>query len=64
VKVIRFLLSLLIVVVMTLAVLGWRWTGAHQAPAQALAAHVVLFLSLVAGCVGLVALWTLKRPTS
>jgi hypothetical protein len=62
VNVIRSLMSLLIVVVMALSVAGWRWTAAHQPPAQALAAHVVLSLSLAAGVVGLVALWSLRRP--
>lgn len=61
-NVIRFLISLLIVAVMTLAALGWQWTAAHQAPAQAQAAHIVLALSIGAGFVGLVALWTLRRP--
>lgn len=55
-------MSLLIVVVMALAVAGWGWTTAHQPPAQARAAHVVLSLSLMAGIVGLIALWSLRRP--
>jgi len=60
VNVIRSLMSLLIVAVMSLAVAGWRWTAAHQPPAQAQAAHVVLSLSLAAGLLGLVALWRLR----
>jgi hypothetical protein len=63
VNAIRSLMSLLIVAVMTLAIAGWRWTSAHQPPAQALAAHVVLSLSLAAGLVGLVVLWTFRRPS-
>ncbi|MEO8481340.1 MAG: hypothetical protein ABI634_03970 [Acidobacteriota bacterium] len=61
--IIRALMSLLIVAVMVLSVAGWRWTATHQPPAQALAAHVVLGLSLVAGIVGLAALWSLRRPS-
>lgn len=62
-KVIRALISLLIVVVMALAVLGWQWTSSHQPPAQAAAAHVVLALAMLSGAVGLGALWTLRRPS-
>ncbi len=56
-NVIRLAISLFILVVMALAVTGWFWTGAHQDASQSAASRVVLGLCVVAGIVGLTALW-------
>ena len=57
VNVIRTAISFFILVVIGLAVTGWMWTGTHQTPAQARASHVVLALAILAGLIGLRALW-------
>lgn len=57
---IRLAASLFIVVLVALTAMGWVWTGAHQPPAQAIAARVVLALAALAGVSGLIALW--RRP--
>jgi hypothetical protein len=54
---IRLAASIFILVLMGLTAMGWIWTGAHQPPAQAVAARFVLALAALAGVVGLVALW-------
>ena len=55
---IRAILSLFIVTLLISAAAGWRWTTAHQSPQLALASHVVLTLSGIAGVVGLVLIWS------
>jgi hypothetical protein len=57
VTVIRAAISLFIVVLIAIAGAGWVWTGANQAPGQALGSRVVLALAVLAGLVGLRALW-------
>jgi hypothetical protein len=59
-NVIRLGISFFILVVMALSVTGWIWTGSHQPAAQSLASRVVLSLCVVAGVVGLAALWRVK----
>lgn len=54
---IRLAASIFILILMGLTAMGWIWTGAHQPPAQAIAARLVLALAGLAGIVGLVALW-------
>jgi len=60
VNAIRLAASFFILVLITLTSMGWVWTGAHQPPAQAMAARVVLALAALAGVIGLIALW---RPS-
>jgi hypothetical protein len=59
--VIRAAMSAFILVLFVIAGMGWKWAGANQPPAQALASQVVLALSTIAGVVGLVALWRTPR---
>ena len=54
---IRITVSVFIVILMVLTAMGWMWTGAHQPPAEAVAARLVLALAALAGVVGLIALW-------
>ena len=54
-------MSAFICVLFVIAGMGWTWATAHQTPAQALGSHAVLALSVVAGLVGLVALWRGSR---
>ena len=54
---IRITASVFILILMVLTAMGWIWTGAHQPPAEAIAARLVLALAALAGVVGLVALW-------
>jgi hypothetical protein len=56
-NIIRLSISAFILVVIALAVRGWMWTGAHQAPAQSAGSRLVLGLCIVAGIIGLTALW-------
>jgi len=57
---IRIAISLFIVVLITLSVMGWVWTGAHQPAGQMEAGRAVLAICMLAGIVGLVAIW--RRP--
>jgi hypothetical protein len=57
---IRIVISLFIAVLIAVSVVGWLWTSTHQPPSQATASHVVLGLGMLAGVVGVVALWREK----
>ena len=61
-NVIRAVISSFILILVTLSVMGWIWTGNHQPAAQALASRVVLTISIAAGLAGLVSIWR-PRPT-
>jgi hypothetical protein len=58
---VRIVFSLFVLVLVTVAVSGWVWTGSHQPPAQAAASRVVLSLCMLAAVVGLSAMWR-RRP--
>jgi hypothetical protein len=60
-NVVRVPISLLIVALIALSVLGWGWTGAHQAAAQAMASRLVLGTAAAACALGLVLIWRPKR---
>ena len=55
--VVRSVITGFILVLITIASTGWLWVGGHQAPAQALASRVVLTLCVVAGLIGVKAIW-------
>jgi membrane protein YdbS with pleckstrin-like domain len=57
-NVVRFLITGFIVVLITIATTGWLWVGSHQSPSQALASRIVLTLCVVAGLIGVKALWS------
>ena len=59
-NVVRIAISLFILVLIGVATSGWIWTGSHQPAAQSTASRVVLTLCIVAGAVGLAALWRPK----
>ena len=54
---VRIVISAFIAVLIAVSTIGWIWTGNHQTPSQAAASRVVLTLGIVAGIVGLTALW-------
>ncbi|HWB30932.1 MAG TPA: hypothetical protein VG736_10540 [Vicinamibacterales bacterium] len=58
---IRVAISVLILALITLAILGWQWTGTHQPPAQYLAARAVLTIMSIAGLLGLGAIWRPRK---
>jgi hypothetical protein len=57
-NVFRSVITGFIVVLITVAATGWRWVGSHQSPPQAVASRVVLTLSVVAGLIGVRAVWS------
>jgi len=57
-NVVRVVITAFIVVVITIATTGWLWVGTHQAPPQALASRVVLSLAVLAGLIGVKAVWS------
>lgn len=59
---IRIGITFFIVVLIAISLSGWMWTASHQPPGQSVASRIVLGLCIVAGLVGLVALWR-GRPT-
>ena len=60
---VRMAISLAIAVLIAVSTVGWIWTGSHQTVSQATASRVVLSLSVLAGVVGLVAIWRPNPPT-
>ena len=58
---VRVVISLFILILIGVSVVGWVWTGVHQPPSQHDASRIVLTLGILAGVVGLVALWR-HRP--
>jgi hypothetical protein len=56
-NIVRILISAVIAILIAVSAIGWIWTGTHQPLSQAAASRVVLTLDIVAGIVGLVALW-------
>jgi hypothetical protein len=57
----RIAISCFIALLIVIAASGWRWTGSHQPAAQAAASRTVLGLSILAGLVGLAAVWRSGR---
>ena len=58
----RIAISVFILILILVAGSGWRWTGSHQPAAQAAASRTVLGLCILAGVVGLAAIWRSGRP--
>ena len=56
-NIIRIAISLFVVLLIGVSVAGWIWAGSHQPFSQAVASRVVLSLGIVAGLIGLRALW-------
>lgn len=56
-NVVRIAISLLVLLVVAISVVGWIWTGGHQPAAQSTASRVVLTLAILAGVIGLTAIW-------
>jgi hypothetical protein len=54
---IRITMSIFVLLLISVSLAGWIWTGSHQAPAQAIASRVVLTLGMAGGLVGLFAIW-------
>jgi hypothetical protein len=57
----RIGVSCFIALLIVIAASGWRWTGGHQPAAQAAASRTVLGLCILAGLVGLTAIWRAGR---
>ena len=60
-NVVRIAISLFILLLIGVSLVGWAWTNAHMPASQAEAGRAVLALGMLAGVVGLGALW---RPRS
>ena len=56
-NILRIVISLFIFVLIGVSATGWVWAGSHQPAAQSAVSRVVLTLCILAGIVGLVALW-------
>jgi ABC-type thiamin/hydroxymethylpyrimidine transport system permease subunit len=56
-NIIRVVISFFIAVLIVVSVMGWMWTSAHQPASQATASHLVLGLAMLAGVIGVVAIW-------
>ena len=57
-NVFRSVITAFIVVLITVATTGWLWVGNHQSPSQAFASRVVLTLCVIAGLIGVRAVWS------
>jgi hypothetical protein len=58
----RVAISVFIVVLIGVATTGWIWTGSHQSAAQSTASRFVLSICILAGIVGLAAIWRNRTP--
>jgi membrane protein YdbS with pleckstrin-like domain len=56
-RLVRIAMSVFVLLLISVSVAGWVWTGGHQAPAQATASRIVLTLGVTGGLVGLHAIW-------
>lgn len=54
---VRMAISLFVLLLITASVAGWIWTGIHQPASQSVASRVVLTLGILAGVIGLAAIW-------
>lgn len=54
---VRLAISVFVIVLIGVSASGWIWAGSHQSPVQSTASRVVLTLCIVAGVIGLRALW-------
>ena len=60
-NVVRVAISLFILIVVAVSVTGWIWAGSHQPRAQMIASRAVLSVCILAGGIGLTALWRVRR---
>ena len=60
-NVIRVPISVLILVLIGIAALGWVWTGVHQPLASAIASRIVLGIAALSCAAVLVLIWRPKR---
>jgi membrane protein YdbS with pleckstrin-like domain len=56
-NVVRIVITAFVVVLIAVAASGWLWAGSHQPAPQAMASRVVLALSVLAGIIGVKAVW-------
>lgn len=54
---VRIVISLFVAILIAVSAAGWIWTGSHQSASQAAASRVVLTLGMLAGVIGLAAIW-------
>jgi hypothetical protein len=54
---IRVAMSVFVLLLISVSLAGWIWTGSHQPPAQAIASRTVLTLGMAGGLVGLFTIW-------
>ena len=57
---VRLAISLFVLLLIAVSVVGWTWTGRHQPASQAAASRVVLTLGILAGVIGLAAIWRIS----
>jgi hypothetical protein len=62
--IVRLLISAFIVVLIVIAAAGWIWTGEHMPTDQMLWGRAALAGCVVAGVVGLAAVWKDRRVAS
>ena len=53
----RIAISAFMIILLTVVVLGWRWTSSHQPPGLATASHVVLAIAAAGGIFTLYKIW-------
>ena len=63
-NIVRIIISMFLGLLIAVATTGWIWVGSHQAAGPATASRVVLTLCILAGVVGLAALWRAERRDS
>jgi hypothetical protein len=61
-NVVRILITSFILILLTIVILGWRWTTAHQPPGLQTASHIVLTVSALAGLFAITRIWRTDRP--
>jgi hypothetical protein len=57
VNAVRIAITMFVLVLLTIVVLGWVWTGTHQLPPQRTASRVVLSIAAVSGLFAVTRIW-------
>jgi len=60
-NVVRILITCFILVLLTIATLGWMWTTSHQPQGQQTASHIVLAVAALAGVFAIGRIWRPDR---
>jgi hypothetical protein len=59
---VRIAITIFILILLTIMILGWIWTSAHQPQALRTASHAVLTIAALAGIFAIARIWRPDPP--